>query len=442
MKERLASLAQALRLPDVRRRILFVMYMFGAYVACAHVPLPGIDKDQLANLFSGGGLGDILNTFAGGSLKRFSVLALGIMPYINASIIFQLLVMAIPQLEALQKEGEYGQKKINAWTKYLTVALALLQAVGMIGWFKSGGAFSGDPFITIFDVIMMAAGTSFLMWMGDLITERGIGQGISLIIFAGIMASLPQQISQTAIMMNSGQIGLANVAFLMLIFVATIYGIVKVQQAQRKIPVQYAKRVKGNKVYGGQSSFLPLRVNQAGVIPIIFAISIALFPATVANFFRAPGIIAAFGKIGISEEAVSNGLFSIVEFTTPGQHPVASLLYFILVVVFTYFYTAVTFNPEQIAENLQKNGGAIPGIRPGERTRDYLDKILYRITLAGALFLGTIAIMQYYVGDITRVTTFDLVGGTSLLIVVGVALDTMQQVEAQLMMRHYKGFLS
>jgi preprotein translocase subunit SecY len=443
MKERLASLAQAFRLPDVRRRIMFVMYMIAVYVVCAHVPLPGIDKEAMARLFKGGfGLGDILDTFAGGSLKRFSVLALGIMPYINASIIFQLLVMAIPQLEELQKEGEYGQKKINAWTKYLTTALALLQAVGMVGYFKSGGAFIGDAWILVFDVIMMSAGTAFLMWLGDMITERGVGQGVSLIIFAGIMTRMPQDIAQTLVMWQSGQIGIANIALLVLIFVATIYGIVKVQQAQRKIPVQYAKRVKGNKVYGGQSSFLPLRVNQAGVIPIIFAISIALFPATVAQFFRAPSVVGGFGRLGISEDALNNALFAIIEFTTPGRNGFASGLYFVLVILFTYFYTAVTFNPEQIAENLQKNGGAIPGIRPGERTRDYLDKILYRITLAGALFLGVIAVMQYYVGDITKVTTFGLVGGTSLLIVVGVALDTMQQVEAQLLMRHYKGFLS
>ena len=444
MKERLASLAQALRLPDVRKRILFVMYMFAVYVACAHVPLPGIDKHALERLFQGGGfgLGDILDTFAGGSLKRFSVLALGIMPYINASIIFQLLVMAIPSLEELQKEGEYGQKKINQWTKYLTVALAFLQAFGMIGWFKSGSAFIGGTPVMLYCVTMMAAGTCFLMWLGDMITERGIGQGVSLIIFVGIMTRMPQDVARTLVMWRSGQINIANLAFLFVILVATIYAIVKVQQAQRKIPVQYAKRVKGNKVYGGQSSYLPLRVNQAGVIPIIFAISIAMFPATIATFFRAPNVIHTFARLGISEEAVNNALFAVVEFTTPGRNFVASILYFILVILFTYFYTAVTFNPEQIAENLQKNGGAIPGIRPGERTRDYLDKILYRITLFGALFLGVIAIMQYYVGDITQVSTFSLVGGTSLLIVVGVALDTMQQIEAQLLMRHYRGFLS
>ena len=444
MKERLASLAQALRLPDVRKRIMFVMWMFAVYVGCAHVPLPGIDKEALNELFSGGGfgLGDILDTFAGGSLRRFSVLALGIMPYINASIIFQLLVMAVPSLEELQKEGEYGQKKINAWTKYLTMVLAVFQAVGMISWFRSGGAFIGGIDVIVYDVIMMTAGTAFLMWLGDMITERGIGQGVSLIIFVGIMTSMPQEIVQTAILWQSGQINIANIGLLVLIFIGTIYGIVKVQQAQRKIPIQYTKRVKGNKVYGGQSSYLPLRVNQAGVIPIIFAISIALFPATIAQFMAGPGIVSALAKLGIEKAAIDRAVFSVVEFTTPGGNGFASLLYFALVILFTYFYTAVTFNPEQIAENLQKNGGAIPGIRPGERTRDYLDKILYRITLAGALFLGIIAIMQYYVGDITQVTTFGLVGGTSLLIVVGVALDTMQQIEAQLLMRHYKGFLS
>ena len=444
MKERLAGLAQALKLPDVRKRIMFVMWMFALYVACAHVPLPGIDKEALAQLFSGGGfgLGEILDTFAGGSLKRFSVFALGIMPYINASIIFQLLVMAIPSLEELQKEGEYGQRKINSWTKYLTVALAMLQAVGMISWFRAGQAFVGGPFMVAFDVLMMTAGTSFLMWMGDMITERGIGQGVSLIIFVGIMTRMPQDVAQTMTMWANEQIGIANIAFLALIFVATIYGIVKVQQAQRKIPVQYAKRIKGNKVYGGQSSFLPIRVNQAGVIPIIFAISIALFPATIAQFVGNPDVVKSISRIGISEDAISNTLFAVVQFTTPGRNGFATLLYFILVVLFTYFYTAVTFNPEQIAENLQKNGGAVPGIRPGERTRDYLDKILFRITLAGALFLGVIAVMQYYVGTITGVDTFTLVGGTSLLIVVGVALDTMQHIEAQLLMRHYQGFLA
>lgn len=443
MKQRLAALAQAFRLPDVRQRIFFVMMMFAVYAACAHVPLPGVNIDQLGRLFQGGNVFELFNTFVGGSLKRFSVLALGIMPYINASIIMQLLVMAIPQLEQLQKEGEYGQKKINAWIKYMTVLLAVVQAAGMITWFRSAGAFPGSWGWALFAIVMMTAGTSFLMWLGDMITTKGIGQGISLIIFVGIMTSIPQQVMQTANLYVHQQVGLANILFLILIFVATIYGIVKVQQAQRKIPVQYAKRVRGNKVWGGQTTFLPLRVNQAGVIPIIFAISVVLFPATIAQFLNNENFVNGVTRIlPVSADAVHRAIAAMVDFTTPGQHWFASLLYFAMVVVFTYFYTAVSFNPEQFAENLQKNGGAIPGIRPGERTRDYLDKILYRITLPSAFFLGIIALMQYYVSDITGVHTFGLVGGTSLLIVVGVALDTMQQVEAQLLTRNYKGFLS
>jgi len=412
-------------------------------MACAHVPLPGVNKEVLEDLFSGGGLMGFINTFVGGSLKRFSVLALGIMPYINASIIFQLLVMAIPQLEELQKEGEYGQKKINRWTRYLTVVLALVQGMGMVGWFRGMSAFTGSTLDMVFVVTMMTAGTAFLMWLGDMITDKGIGQGVSLIIFVGIMAVMPQELMQTGTLWKGGEIGLANIAFLLIIFVAIIYGIVKVQQAQREIPVQYAKRIKGNKVWGGQTTHLPLRVNQAGVIPIIFAISVAMIPATVAQLLRGASVQSFMsGTFGISEDSLSNAIFAVVNFTTPGNNTFASFLYFVLVVVFTYFYTAVTFNPEQIAENLQKNGGAIRGIRPGEKTRDYLDKILYRITLAGALFLGVVALLQYYIGPITGVSTFTLVGGTSLLIVVGVALDTMQQIEAHLLMRHYTGFLS
>ena len=350
--------------------------------------------------------------------------------------------MAIPQLEELQKEGEYGQKKINRWTRYLTVALAVLQGMGMIGWFRSAGAFTGGMTDMVFAVLMMTSGTAFLMWLGDQITDKGIGQGVSLIIFVGIMAVMPQELIQTMTLWKGGEIGLANIMFLTLIFVAIIYGIVKVQQAQREIPVQYAKRVRGNKVWGGQTTHLPLRVNQAGVIPIIFAISVALFPATLANLLQGPSVTDFLTKtFSLADGTIQGVIFSVVEFTTPGRNGFASFLYFLLVVIFTYFYTAVTFNPEQIAENLQKNGGAVRGIRPGEKTRDYLDKILYRITLAGALFLGFVALAQYYIGPVTGVSTFSLVGGTSLLIVVGVALDTMQQIEAHLLMRHYKGFL-
>ncbi|MBC7289012.1 MAG: preprotein translocase subunit SecY [Armatimonadetes bacterium] len=441
MKERLAGLAQALRVPEIRRRIMFVMWMFVVYVACAHVPLPGVDKAALEAFFQrGAGLGEILDTFAGGSLRRFSVLALGIMPYINSSIIFQLLVMAIPALEKISKE-EDGPRRIAQWTKYWTVPLAALQAAGMIGWFSGHGVFPAGIGIRLFDILMMTAGTMFLMWLGELISEKGIGQGISLLIFVGIMTSLPQDVAQTVKLWQGGEVGLVNIAFLLAIFLVTVYFIVMVQMAQRKIPVQYAKRVRGGKIYGGGSSFLPLRVNQAGVIPIIFAVSVAMFPATIAQVFASPSIKGTLARIGISESAVNNAILSIHEYTMPGASWVATLLYFVLVIVFTYFYTAVTFNPEQVAENLQKNGGAIPGIRPGERTRDYLDRILYRITFVGAIFLGIIAIMQFYVGPVTGVRTFGLVGGTSLLIVVGVALDTMQQIEAQLLLRHMRGFL-
>ncbi len=448
MKERLAALGQALRLPDVRRRIVYVFMMFAVYVGCAHVPLPGISHAGLAHLFGQGGtfgsLGDLLNAFSGGSLRRFSVLALGIMPYINASIIFQLLVMAIPSLEALQKEGEWGQRKIQKWTKYLTMALAVLQAAGMITLFRQAGVYTGTPAQTLFNILMMTAGTAFLMFIGDKITEKGIGQGVSLIIFAGIMTSMPTDLAKTAQVWKSGTITIANLLLLAALFVGTIYVIVLFQQAQRKIPVQYAKRIRGNRTYGGTTSYLPLRVNQAGVIPIIFAIAVAMFPATIAGMFQLQGMQNFLTNVlRLSPETVGSAVNALREWTMPGStNHFASLFYFVLVIVFTYFYTAVTFNPEQIAENLQKQGGTIPGVRPGAKTRDYLDRILYRITLAGALFLGVIALLQYYVGDITGVHTFTLVGGTSLLIVVGVALDTMQQIEAQLLMRHYRGFLS
>ncbi len=443
MKERLLNLAQALKLPDVRRRLIFVMLMFGVYVACAHVPLPGIDKEALEQFFRSTGLGfaEMINKFAGGSLRRFSVLALGIMPYINASIIFQLLGIAVPAIEELQKEGEYGRKKIAQWTKYLTVALAVVQAGGMITFFQGRQVFVGDMPIKLFDIVMMTSGTMFLYWLGEQITDKGIGQGISLLIFVGIMTSMPEDVARTITLWQGGEITILNVLFLGAIFLGMVFLIVMVQQGQRKIPVQWAKRVRGHRVYGGMSSFLPLRVNSAGVIPIIFAVSVMMFPGTIIQFMSSEAIVGGIAKVGIEERLVWNVFTYIKMWSDPGASPVASVLYFLLVIVFTYFYTTVTFNPEQISEDLQKNGGSIPGIRPGQATRDYLDRILYRITLAGAVFLGFIAVIQYYVGPITRVTTFGLVGGTSLLIVVGVALDTMQQVEAQLLMRDYKGFL-
>jgi len=442
--QRLSNLASAFELPDVKKRILFVFAMFGVYVLGAHIPLPAIDKEAMANFFRGGLL-DIWDAFAGGSLRRFSIFALGIMPYINASIIFQLLTMAVPSLEELQKEGEYGRRKIAQWTRYLTVALAMLQGYGLVTMLRTGAVFTGSAAVMHFVVLTLTAGTCFLMWLGEQITDKGIGQGVSLVIFVGIMTRMPTDVAQTIALWRAGEINFFNVAFLAAVFVGTVAFIVYVHQAQRKIPVQYAKRVKGTKWYGGGSSFLPLKVNQAGVIPIIFAVSVSLFPATISQFVLNQKVVGWFASLPFfgqgSEDAIYGVAADILRLTEPGRSLVASIFYFVLVILFTYFYTAATFNPEQIADNMRKNGGFIPGIRPGRPTREYLDKIMYRITLAGAVYLGIIAVLQYYVGAITGVQTFTLVGGTSLLIVVGVALDTMQQVEAHLLMRHYEGFI-
>jgi preprotein translocase subunit SecY len=441
--QRLRNLARAFELPDLRKRILFLFAMFAVYVAGAHVPLPGIDRAALDDFFSGGGLLDFLDTFAGGSLKRFSIFALGIMPYINASIIFQLLTMAIPSLEQMQREeGEYGRRKIAQWTRYLTVGLAILQGFGLVSMLRSKGVFVAPGYYMPMVVLTLAAGTSFLMWLGEQITEKGIGQGVSLIIFVGIMTAMPSDVADTIMQWRAGTLGFFNVFSLMAVFVGMVAFIVYIHQAQRKIPVQYAKRVKGMKVYGGSTSFLPLKVNQAGVIPIIFAVSVALFPATIANFVFTESVVETIARIpGLTVGGVHAAIFNIQQWTSPGANLTATGFYFLLVILFTYFYTAATFNPEQIADNMRKSGGFIPGIRPGKPTKDYLDQIMYRITLVGALFLGIIAVSQYYVGDLTGVSTFNLVGGTSLLIVVGVALDTMLQVEAHLLMRHYEGFI-
>jgi preprotein translocase subunit SecY len=442
--QRLGNLARAFELPDVKKRILFVFAMFGIYVAGAHIPLPGIDAAAMKNFFKSGGLLEFLDAFAGGSLRRFSIFALGIMPYINASIIFQLLTMAVPTLEELQKEGEYGRKKIAQWTRYTTVFLAMLQAYGLVTMLRGNGVFlpSVSPLYIPFVVLTLTAGTSFLMFLGEQITDKGIGNGVSLIIFVGIMTRMPTDIAQTISQWRIGEVGLGNVALLIIMFVGMCAFIVYIHQAQRKLPIQYAKRVKGMKVYGGTTSFLPLKVNAAGVIPIIFAVSVALFPATIARFVLSPGVVKWLAGLPLlSEKGVYAAVWDIEQFTQPGANALATGFYFALVILFTYFYTAAVFNPEQMADNLKKNGGFIPGIRPGKPTKDYLDRIMYRITLVGAIFLGIVAVIQYYVGPITGVHTFTLVGGTSLLIVVGVALDTMQQVEAHLLMRHYEGFI-
>ena len=425
----LASLLAAFRVPDLKKRITFVFLMFGVFVIGLHIPV-GVESEALKNLAEQGGLVGLLDAFTGGAFKKFSIFALGIIPYINASIIMQLLMIAIPQMQELQKEGEPGQKKIRLWTRWLTGALSIIQAFFLTAYLNKmagGNAVIGIHWVQV--PLTLAAGTAFLMWLGELITDKGIGNGVSLVIFAGIMASLPFQLAQITVQLREGSIGYINAFLLVVVFVLTVMAIVAMNQAQRKIPIQHAKRVVGNKIYGGQSSYLPLKVNSAGVIPIIFAISLMMFPQTIAQFLPQN----ATGVVGLIRDAAA--IFS------PGVHIVGSLVYAGLVIFFTFFYTAVTFNVTEVAENLKKWGSYIPGIRPGKPTMEYLDRIMTRITLAGAIFLALIALAQYYLPVWVGVRGFTLLGGTSLLIVVGVALETMQAIEAQLLMRHYEGFI-
>lgn len=389
----------------------------------SHLPLPGVDKEAMASLFAQGGILGFFDLFAGGALSRFSVFALGIMPYINASIIMNLLTAVVPTLERWAKEGDEGRAKITKITRYATVFLAVIQAFGISVWLQNMGVLmiSGFGFRFLL-LITLTAGTCFLMWLGEQITDFGIGNGISIIIFGGIIARIPSQIVQTFKLLQVGEIGIIPLVSLLLISVVVIGGVIAIQKGQRRIPVQYAKRVIGRRMYGGQGTHIPLRVNQAGVIPIIFASAILLFPATIAQFFQN----LAFMK-------------SMSEALSPGQ-PLYLVMYASLIVVFTYFYTAITFNPANMADNMKKYGGFIPGIRPGKNTTVYIDYIMTRITLSGALFLALIAILPNILIKITGITTFYF-GGTSLLIMVGVALETVQQIESHMLMRHYEGFI-
>jgi len=428
----LGALLAAFKLPDLRRRLLFVIGAFAVFVAGLHIPAAHIDRQAMENLMQqGGNLLGLFNVFSGGAFKQFSVFAMGIMPYINASIIFQLLTIASVRVQQWAREGEAGRRKISQYTRYLTMVLGLVQATGMIVMFERTGILTFTHWAQMIPVaITLTAGTAFLMWLGEQITDKGIGNGVSLIIFAGIAASLPPDVQLTWVRMREGVHDWYNVAFLVVIFVGTIMGIIYVQQGQRKIPIQHAKRVVGQRIYGGTSTYLPLRVNTAGVIPIIFAISVSLFPQTIAQFLSQA-----------LPDAWRDTVTNIVQMSSPGGSVWGAGIYFMLVIFFTYFYTAVTFNVPEVADNMKKTGSYIPGIRPGKPTQEYLDRVMTRITFAGALFLGIVALMQYYVGPITGVRSFQLVGGTSLLIVVGVALETMQQVEAHLVMRHYEGFI-
>lgn len=389
----------------------------------ASIPVPGIDKAKLATLFTGdNGLLGFFNLMSGGAFKNFTLFALGITPYITASIILNLLQIAFPEtIGAMAKEGEEGRKKMVQWTRYGTVVLALIQSIGMsMGLFRNA-FISYNTLSIVVSVMTLTAGTAFLMYLGEKVTENGIGNGISLFIFAGIIARVPADVLVTFQKVQAGEVNPLNVGLFAVIAIMIIAGIIYIQQGTRKIPVQYAKRVVGRKMYGGQSTHIPLKVNQAGVIPIIFAVSILMFPMTIAQFIPNSGF-AIFMKTWFSQSSI-----------------LYNLLYALLILFFTYFYTFVTFNVEEMSENMKKNGGFIPGIRPGKPTTEYLEKTLKRITLAGAIFLALIAVLPNLVLAFGSLQV--QFGGTSLLIAVGVALETMKQIEAQMVMRHYQGFL-
>lgn len=422
----LASIQNIFKIVELKNRVLFTLGMLAVYRIGAHIPTPGINSEALSKFLTekGGAMMGFFDMFSGGALSRVTIFALGIMPYISASIIFQLLTVVIPSLGKLAKEGESGRKRIVKYTRYATVAIGSIQsfgiAVGLEG--MNGGQFIQNPgwAFRILTMITLTSGTAFLMWLGEQITERGIGNGISLIIFAGIVARFPNAVFSTFSLVRAGELSLFFVILLATIMVGVIGGIIFIERGQRKIPVQYAKRVVGRKVFGGQSTHLPLKVNTAGVIPPIFASSIIMFPATVAGFIAVPWV-----------QAIAKQL-------SPGTI-VYTLLYVGMIFFFSYFYTAVIFNPVDIAENLQKHGGFIPGMRPGQKTTEYIYRVLTRLTFVGAFYLAVVCVMPELL--IKRFNVPFYFGGTSLLIAVGVALDTVSQIESHLVTRSYEGFL-
>ena len=422
------SLLNAFRAPDIRRRILVVLGLLVVFRFLAAVPVPGIDRTQLEQFLAGNPLFGLLNLFSGGGLSNFSVIALGMNPYINASIIMQLMQGVVPSLQALSREGEYGRNKITQYTRYLSVPMAMLQAYGFLALLNANGVLTGSfdlgSFDTLTQIATLTAGAVTLMWIGELITERGIGNGISFIIFAGIVSHAPAAIG--AFTVNPNIPGLIAFGVMAILAVAVI---IYIQEGQRRIPIQYASRVRGRRMYQGGQTFLPLRVNQAGVIPIIFAVSILLFPVQLASYFTASDIPIV--------RDIANGIVTLLG----GRSLLYVVLYFLLTIGFTYFYTAFTFKPDETAEQLRKNGGFIPGIRPGRPTQEYLARVVSRITFAGALFLGVVAVLPTFVGILFPDLGAIGLGGTSLLIVVSVVVETMKQIEAQLMMRNYEGFI-
>ena len=416
----LSALANIYRIPELRQKIIFTLIMFAIFRMGTHIPVPGVNPAVIEQLFQSGNLFGLLDLFSGGALSKFSIFAMSITPYINASIIIQLLTVVIPTLEQWSKEGQEGHKKTTQVTRYLTVALAFLQAVGMSIGLKDAILNPGIGSILII-AITLTAGTVFLMWVGEQITSQGVGNGISLIIFAGIVAALPKNLGRIYQYLQAGTINGFNAVLFGLIAVGMVVFVILIHQAHRRIPISYAKRVVGQRTYGGHSSHIPLKVNQAGVIPIIFASSVLMFPVTIAQFVDIPWVKTVAGYFAWGT-------------------PLQTSLYALLIIFFTYFYTAVTVKIPDMAENLKKYGGFIPGIRPGKPTEDYLDHVLTRITLAGAFFLAFIAILPNMVAGATHIEGVYF-GGTALLIVVGVALDTMKQIESIVVMRHYQGFM-
>jgi len=419
----LNSFQQAFKIGDLRSKLLFTLIMLLVFRIGAHIPVPGINTEAIAQLLQGQLFG-FFDIISGGAFKRFSVFAMSITPYINASIIMQLLTVVVPRLEELNKEGEEGKKKIAQYTRYGTIVLALIQAIGMSFALGKTGAIVNPGFASYLIIaVSLTAGTAMLMWIGEMITEKGIGNGISLIIFCGIAARIPSQIAGVGQEVSSGMAGYFQVLLLIVVVLVVITAVVAMNEGQRRLPIQYAKRVVGRKLYGGQSTFLPLKVNAAGVIPIIFAMSLGMFPATIGSWMSPTSSFNTFVNTYFNFNSVLYNIF-----------------YATLIIFFTYFYVAIIFNPMDVADNIKKNGGFVPGIRPGRPTAEYIDKVLSRLTTVGGVFLALIAILPNIVIAITGIKSLWF-GGTALLILVGVALDTMKQIESHLLLRSYEGFV-
>ncbi|WP_028585168.1 preprotein translocase subunit SecY [Desulfogranum mediterraneum] len=425
----MSGLASAATIPELRKRVLFTLFMLFVYRMGVQIPTPGINGQALAAFFeqNASTLFGMFNMFSGGALENFSIFALGIMPYISASIIIQLLTVVIPQLESLSKEGEAGRRKITQYTRYGTVVLSIIQGFFIASGLEGMSGPSGVPIVIeaglqfkLMTVLTLTSGTAFIMWLGEQMTERGIGNGISLIIFAGIVARMPAAIGNTLQLVKAGELAMVFIPVMLVAMVLIVAFIIFVETAQRRIPIQYAKRVVGRKVYGGQASHLPLKINVSGVIPPIFASSIMMFPATIGSFIQIDWV-----------QRISAAL-------SPGT-VYYYIMFVAMVVFFCFFYTAVTFKPDDVAENLKKNGGFIPGIRPGKRTAEFIDRVLTRLTVVGAIYLSLICVMPTLL--ISKFNVPFYFGGTALLIVVGVAIDTISQIESHLVMRNYDGFM-